>query len=377
MAFPPPLDSGELHLREGVLDETTIANAQDATRVQYAPDNRKVPPEPRRLHDDITGTDTPDQSDLFPTAIGASQHTLVSPDGSIMHGIMVGFTPANWWGPASRYDIYAADENDLPANCFLRIGSVPADRIGKGQDHWVYHPFLIRGRTYTIAVVPVNTDGAGIEPEAAPQVTGVVLDGTDAQVPPDVAGFDVVPSCCDLLFTWTGLTVTNNDVTYFEIRQGASFAAGTLVLRAWGWGVTKATVGIESVPDPTFAAPNDEFHIKAFTNLGAESAAEGSDTLTAEQITSVLTHCCTITRLISPIAGTDSITVTSLIPSLGNQPRFNVGAGGNIAGPGGGFRGWIDPLSITPNGNLWDYDIFFSDVATMSDVLYVTESTRK
>lgn len=372
MAFPPPLESGELHLRQADLDEVTIANSQDATRVQYGPDNRKIPPEPLRPHDDVTAVDTPSSADLFATAVGAAQHTLASPDGSVMHGILVGFTPPNWWGPASRYDVYAADENDLPANCFIRVGAIPVDRIGKGQDHWVYHPFLIRGRTYTIAVVPVNADGAGIEPESAPQATGVVLDGSGGQVPPDVAGFDVAQDCCDVRFTWTALTSTNNDVAYFEIRQGASYAAGTLVLRVFGWAVSRAHVSVDQIPNP-LTAPDDEFHIKAVTTLDVESATEGSDTLTAEEITALGAPCCTITRRIPLVDGTDSIALTSVMPSLGNQVRLNVGgAAQDVTSPG--MIGWVLDDSIVANGNLWDYTVYFGALAVSGDILYVTES---
>jgi hypothetical protein len=374
MSLGVPFETGELKQRDGGPDNVTIPGAAVSQRTQYAPDNRKVPPEPRRAIDDVTGVAVPSASDLFADALGAVQNTVLSPDGSIMHGVLVSFTPSNWWGTASRFDVYAADESDFPADCFIRIGSIQTEP-GKSFDQFVPAPQLIRGRTYTIAVVPVNADGAGIEAEAAPQVTGVSF-GASGQVPPDVADFDTFVDCCDILFSWTPVTSVRNDVAYYEVRQGANFAGGVFIGRAWGWNQGALRVPIGQVPN-ALSAPDNEFHMKAFTQLGAESAAEDSDTLTTIQINNLQAYCCTKVREITPTPGLDTVAITNLAPTpAGLQPNVNIGAGAGNPGPNGVLRGAIVPTSFTPNGSRWDYSVVLSDIAISGDRIYVTEGVR-
>jgi len=270
--------------------------------------------------------------------------------------------------------VYAADENDFDADCFVRIGIVWPER-DKPLEWFLPTPQLIRGRTYTIAVVPVNADGAGIDPTAAPQAAGVSL-GDTGQVPPDVADFDALVECCDLVFTWTPVTDTRNDVAYYEIRQGAAFAGGAFVGRAWGWNNGLLIVPIGLVPN-ALVAPNDEFHIKAITGLGAESTLEGSDTLTTIQIACLQAFCCGKARELTPTPGSDTILITSLAPTPGGiPPIINIGGGGGNPGPNGVISGGIDPTSFVANGSRWDYTILLDDTAVVGDRVMVLESVR-
>lgn len=375
MPFTPPYQSGEMGMRDGSVDDPLLPNTSG--KPNYAPDNRKVPPEPQRIdfERDTDAEDVPaDTLAASGIAIGVEQWTIVNPDGTVDFGIVVGFSPPAYWGPASGYDVYAADTDDFDADCFIRVARLPGAQFTKGEVYRISSPQLARGRTYDVALVPINADGAGMDPLDAPRAT-VTLDN-EGDVPPDVAGFDAIPDCCDLLFTWTPATVARNDVAYYEIRQGASFAAGVLVGRAWGWAAGLLVVPISQVPN-TLTAPDDEFHIKAVTRLGAEGAAEGSDTLTAAQIALLQSYCCTKTREISPTPGADTVPITSLAPTLaGVPPNINVGAGAGTPGPNGVLRGAIDVTSFVANGSRWDYSVILSDTAIAGDRIVVTEAVR-
>ena len=375
MPFTPPYQSGELGLRDGTNEDPALPD--ETGRTQYAPDNRKIPPESPRidLERDTDAEDDPSSTlAVSGIAFGAEQWTIVNPDGTVDFGIIVGFTPPTWWGPASGYDVYAADTADFDADCFIRVARLPGAQFTKGEVYRVSSPQLARGRTYDLALVPINADGAGMDPIDAPRATVALTAAGD--VAPDVAGFDAAPSCCDLLFTWTPATVARNDVAYYEIRQGASFAAGVLVGRAQGWAVGRLVVPISEVPN-TLTAPNDEFHIKAVTGLGAEGATEGSDTLTAVQIALLQSYCCTKTREVSPAPGVDTVPITSLAPTLpGVEPNINVGAAAGNPGPNGVLRGAIDPTSFVANGSRWDYSVILSDTAIVGDRIMVTEAVR-
>lgn len=374
MALPTPTESGELKQRSARPDETTIAGQRASSREQYAPDNRKVPPEPSRPHEGDSVTTDPGPTELYPDAFGAAANTISGPDGSVMFGLLVGFTPPEWWGPASRYDIYAADEADFAADCFLRVGSVTSAQAGKTHDHFVPTPQLVKGRTYTVALVPVNADGAGIEPAAAPQVTGVAFTDTGA-APPDVAGFALPLECCNLLASWTAVPQLSNDVAYYEIRQGAAWVGGALVLRVWGWNQNQAVIHLGQIPN-ALVAPDDEFHIRAVSRLGATSVTEGSVTLTAEQIAAMNAFCCHKSRTITPTPGADSVTITSLAPiGVAGPPIVNVGPMAIGGGGGGPLGGAPDESSFTPNGSRWDYVVFLKDTAITGDTITVIEGS--
>lgn len=375
MPFTPPYQSGEMGMRDGSVDDPLLPNTSG--KPNYAPDNRKVPPEPQRFdfERDTDAEDVPtDTLAATGIAIGVEQWTIVNPDGSVDFGIVIGFSPPTYWGPASGYDVYVADTNDFDADCFIRVARLPGAQFAKGEVYRVSSPQLARGRTYDVALVPVNADGAGMDPLDAPRAT-VTLD-SEGDIPPDVASFDAFPVCCDIAFTWTPATISQNDIAYYEIRQGADFAGGTLVTRAWGWNQNAAEVPIGEIP-LALTAPNDEFHIRAVTRLGAESATEGSDTLTAVQIALLQSYCCTKIREISPTPGVDTVPITSLAPTPpGIQPNISVGGSSGTPGPNGVLRGAIDPTSFVANGSRWDYSVVLSDIAVSGDRIFVTEGVR-
>lgn len=374
MPFNQDIQSGELFARRGRTDPGTLWKS---TRRNYAPDNRKIPPGPLLQPEVDLALDADPDAQLAAngTRIGAEQNTLFHADGSTVGGIIVQFTTPEWWGPASGYDVYAADQDDLDPACFIRLGRIVAAEADKGHSYHVYHPFLITGRTYIVALVPVNSDGSGITANDAPQVT-VTLDAV-GDVPPDVAAFDVTADCCELVGTWTPVATDRKDVSHYEVRQGATFDTGVLVLRVWGSGVGRFSISREAVPDPAFTPPNDEFHIKAVTGLGAVSAAEGSHTLTAIEIGCLTAACCVKGREITPAVGLDFLVLTSLTPSS-VQPIINTGhgaIGGGAPGPGVPF--YVDPGSFVPNGALFDYTIRFGMTTLGNESFPLTESTPR
>lgn len=371
MGFDKTIQSGEMIPRRGATDP---GKGVRSTRRNYAPDNRKIPPGPQiqitlldALEEDVDAQRLADGVEF-----GVEQNTLWHPDGSNVGGLIIHFTTPEWWGPATAYDIYAAD-TVLAATCFIRVGRIVAGQHDKGDTYPVNHPFLLDGRTYDIALVPVNADGAGIDPASAPQHR-VIMDGSTSQPPPDVAGFDVTGFCCDILATWTPVSGDNKNVSHYEIRQGATFDTGAFVANSWGYDVGNLLINAESVPDPTFAGVNDEFHVKAVNGLGVVSDTEDSHTLTAVEIASILAPCCPKARELTPGGGLDTFLVTSLTPST-VQPIVNVGLGAPGAGPGPGIPFYVDPSSFTPNGLLWDYTVHFGMTTVGGEVFPLTETT--
>ncbi len=373
--FQDPYETGELVLRDGHVENPNRSGSSGLGRRNYAPDNRKIPPEPV-LYDPFRDTDAEADPPSTIAADGfnfdAEQATFIDGAGQVMPGsIIVQFTPPKWWGPASAYDVYAADTADFDADLFIRIGRISASAVGQGDSYVVTSHHLQRGRTYDIALVPLNADGAGMDPVDAPR--GTVALTSVGDVPPDVVGFDAQPECCEILATWTPVTDDRNDVAYYEIRQGAAFAGGALVGRVWGWGAAAVVIPLALVPNP-LSAPDDEFHIKAITMLGGESATEGSDTLTAIEIAALNARCCSIGRELTPAGGLDFLVVTSIMPSV-VQPVFNVGHGAPAAGPGPGIPFYVDPATITPSGSLWNYTVRFGDTTLGGEVFPLTELT--
>lgn len=378
--FQSPIESSELILRDGHTEDPARQSGSVGRR-NYAPDNRKVPPEPF-LIDPFRDTDSftdPDPNSSLAAdgfAFGAEQATFVDGAGQVAPGcILVQFTPPKWWGPASHYDVYAADTSDFDADLFIKIGRVAGAAIGRGDSYLVTSHHLQRGRTYDVSLVPCNADGAGMDPADAPR--GTVSLTSAGEVPPDVVAFDVSADCCELVGTWTPVASGRKDVSYYEVRQGATFDTGTLVTRVWGWGVGRFSISREAVPFPAFGAPNDEFHIKAVTRLGAVSDAEGSDTLTAIEIAGLTAPCCVKAREITPAVGLDDLVLTSLTPSI-VQPIVNPGVGGQGGGvPGPGILFYVDPGSFVPNGALFDYTVRFGMTTLGNETFPLTESTPR
>lgn len=221
------------------------------TRAQRAPDARKIPPDVESLQ--------------------VSETHEIQRDGSYVSGIAVHFRPPRWYGEL-RYDVFVEDAAAASGQ-FVCIGSLKRD------GGFLHSHRFIRGRTYTVAVVSTS-DGKHIDPADAPNASVTIAAETGA-APPDVADFDAQPDC-DVLFTWTPVVETRNDVRHYEIRQGATWAGGSLVCRVWGWRVAKARVPALSLP---LALPADPtFHIKAVTGTSLESDTEDSDTLTAIEL---------------------------------------------------------------------------------------------
>jgi len=371
VAFNESIQSGELFSRRG---QTDAGKGWRSTRRNYAPDNRKVPPDPlTRLNSDAAlDADVDAQIAADGVAVGVMQNTLWHPDGGMVGGIIIDFTTPEWWGPATAYDVYAAD-TVLAATCFIRIGRIVAGQSDKGDSYELSHPFLLAGREYTFSLVPVNADGAGVDAADAVQAT-ITLDDV-GQLPPDVGTFDVAAHCCALLFTWVPVSGDNKNVTHYEIRQGATYDAGAMVARAWGWAAGRILVPAGLAPAPAFGAPDDQFHIKAVTGLGAVSDTEDSHTLTATEIASLVTPCCVKGREILPGAGLDSVVVTSITPDAPVPPFVVAGHGAPAGGGGPAIVAWVDPSSFAAAGNLWTYTLHFSQTTVGGEAFPLTEIT--
>ena len=90
-----------------------------------------------------------------------------------------------------------------------------------------------------------------------------------AVIPDDVTGFSVVQSGSHLIFTWNA--VTDTDVDDYEIREGASWAAGTeIVSRAYGLTFTLFD----------FTSGAKTYRIKAINRSGVESVNDASYAIT-------------------------------------------------------------------------------------------------
>lgn len=138
------------------------------------------------------------------------------------------------------------------------IGGTPVDK-GIITTSYVYA--ATEERTYRFMIKAVDNSGN-------PSTNEAVASATPDVYPDDVAGFTVAPSATDktrLELAWTA--TTNQDLAGYEIREGASWAAGTPIVKN-----LKANSFTYQMP----IAGAYTFHIKAINSVGNYSQNSAS-----------------------------------------------------------------------------------------------------
>lgn len=309
--------------------ETEALDFVGGRRDQYGPDPRKVPPA-------VTNVD-------------ASEYDVPGVDGTIPTWIVVHFEEPRGWG-RGLHRIWVEDTGNDPGT-FICVAEVC------GPFAIVQHPILVAGGSYEIYVGSVSGDGRATEPPDAPSDT-ITLTGFGAglgPVPPDVTAFAGDVECCGIRFTWTAIAADFQPyIRHFEIRQGASYAAGTTVARVAPGQSTTVFI-------PREFATGSTFHIKAVGGGGVESAAEDTYSLTAIELACLVDCVCPLAPidfegyvgnltvaaldgLGAPPTGdgygvldAGTLTVGSLVVAVGDTVQFNGSVWKKITVGVGGF----------------------------------------
>lgn len=303
---------------------------QTGERIQQVPDLRKVPPSVQALS--VVEAGEPDA------------------DGGIPLGIRVFFTPPEWWGQL-RFDVWAKDSAE---EGFVHIGMV----MGSGAR--LSHPFLMIGRTYTVAVCSVSVSGASTAPDGSPTAS-VTMTGAADVIPDDVTGFNVSVDGPFVRFVWNAHPNPSRNVRYFRIQSGAAWVGGVLV------GLV-APAGAVAVAFPRAQAPGNVFAIKAVTGTGRESSGATLAYLTAAENTCANSERTVVPREVTIATGAASAVVETICP-------YDVAPIVTFLGTGG-LSGWVDPISFAqlPDGR-WSYTLFVDDIAAApGEPVYLHES---